>query len=195
MLKKLIASFEDRTDLPIEVGEIAEAIIAEGIQDEIHFVPVDADPAKIHGAFARFRYTPRPYAEAVWVAHIPYNRRDPVEIQRLTACKELIHLFDSDFERTDTEDEVPALIERLVGPFSSDEVGIANLMAIKDNLAIYMCLPLLLPRAALLLLRAEIAAERMTSIEAAEIACMPHDLVVLMLDENWDTLNGALSAL
>lgn len=195
MLKKLIKSFEDRTDLPIEVEEIAAAIVAEGVQDEIHFVPVDADPAKIHGAIARFRYTPRPYAESIWVAHIPYNKSDPVEIQRLTACKELIHLFDTDFERTDTETEVPALIERLVGPFSSDDVGIANLMALKDNLAIYMCLPLLLPRAALLFLRAEIAAERITSVEAAKIACLPHDLVVLMIDENWDTLNGMLTTL
>lgn len=195
MLKKLIKSFEGRTDLPIEVKEIADAIIAEGCQDEIHFVPVEADPSKIHGAIAKFRYSPRPYAESIWVAHIPFNSRDSIEIQRVTCCKELIHLFDSDIERTDTESEVPALIERLVGPFSTDDVGLANLMALKDNLAIYMCLPLLLPRAALLYLRSEIAAQRMTAVEAAAIACMPLDLVILMLDENWDTLNGALLAL
>lgn len=192
MLKKIIESFENRTDLPIEVEEIAAAMVAEGVQDEIHFVPVDADPAKIHGAIARFRYRPIPYADPVWVAHVPFNSQDPVEIQRVTCCKELIHLFDSDLERTDTDEEVPALIERLVGPFASDDVGLANLMALKDNLAIYMCLPLLLPRAALLHVRAEIVAARMIPKEAAALACMPLDLVELMLDENWDTLNGVL---
>mgnify|MGYP006870081088 CR=1 FL=1 len=195
MLKKLIKSFEGRTDLPIEVEEIATAIISEGLQDEIHFVPVEADPNRIHGAVGRFRYRPRPYADPIWVAHIPFNSRDSLEMQRVTCCKELIHLFDSDLERTDTEEEVPAFIARLLGPFSSDDLGLADLMAGKDKLAVYMCLPLLLPKAALRFLRQEVKAGRLTSTEAAEIACMPLDLVVLMLDENWDSVNGALEAL
>jgi hypothetical protein len=165
------------------------------VTDEVHFVPVEADPDRIHGAIGRFRYRPRPYADPVWVAHIPFNSIDSLEIQRVTCSKELIHLFDSDLECTDTEEEVPAFIARLLGPFSSDDLGLADLMAGKDKLAVYMCLPLLLPKAALRILRREVVEERLTTVEAAQLACMPHDLVVLMLDENWDSVNGALEAL
>ncbi len=195
MLKAIIKHFESRTDLPIEVEEIAKAITDGGCQDEIHFVPVPADPSRIHGAIGRFRYRPGVYAEPVWVAHIPYNANDSTEMQRVTCCKELVHLFDTDLEKTDTEAEVPALIERLVGPFSSDSLGLADLMAGKDKLALYMCLPLLLPKAALQHLRKEVRAGKMTAVEAAKLACMPVELVTMMLADNWDTLNGALEAL
>jgi hypothetical protein len=195
MLKTVIKHFEGRTDLPIEVNEIAQAIVELGCQDEIHFVPVEADPAQIHGLVAKFRYSLGVYADSIWVAHIPYNSNDSVEMQRVTCCKELVHLFDSDLEKTDTEEEVPALIERLLGPFSSDNIGLADLMAGKDKLALYMCLPLLLPKTALQHLRQEVREGRKDANSVAALACMPVELVTMMLADNWDTLNGALEAL
>jgi hypothetical protein len=192
MLNSVIQRFAMRVELPIEVSEIAAAIIEEGVQDEIHFVPVEADRSQIHGAFARFRYRPRVYADPIWVTHIPYNSNDSLPWQRVTCCKELVHIFDREIECTDTEEEVPEFIEKLLGPLSTEDYGIADLMAGKDKLALYQCLPLLLPRAALLVAREAVQSGRKTVEEVAEWAQMPVGLVRMMLGEQWEVLNGAI---
>lgn len=195
MLKNIIARLAGEVNLPIEVSDIVDALVAEGFIDEIHFVPVDGDLAQIRGAFARFQYHTGPYSDPVDVAHIPYNSNDSVPGQRVTCCKELIHLFDSDLERTDTEDEVPEFIEKVLGPLNNDDFGLIDLMASKDKLALYQCLPLLMPRAALDVAREAVASDRLTVQEVAEWAQMPLPLVRLMLDDQWDTLNGRLAAI
>ena len=194
MLKELIKKFEAQVELPVEVAEIADAIVDAGVQDEIHFVPVDADASSIRGAFARFRYQPGVYAEPVWVTHIPYNSNDSLEWQRVVCCKEMIHLFDSDLERTDTEEEVPEFLEKLLGLLSTEDYGVADIMASKDRLALYQCLPLLMPKAALKIAREAVAAGTASAEDVAAWAVMPIDLVRLMLHEHWENLNGALEA-
>lgn len=194
MLKKIIADIEHRDELPVEVSEIVDAIIAEGCEDIIFLKGVDADRSEVHGAFWKFVRHTGVYSDPQHVAIIPYNQNDPIEWQRVTCCKELMHLFDSDLERTDNAEEVPALIDRLLSRFSSDEVGKADLMASKDKLALYMCLPLLLPKAALLQARAAVASGAKTEEEIASAASMPLDLVRLMLDEEWDSLNGRVQS-
>lgn len=195
MLKNVIARLEGEVNLPIEVSDIVDALVAEALIDEVHFVPVDGDLAQIRGAFARFYYHNGPYSDPIDVAHIPYNSNDSIPDQRVTCCKELIHLFDSDLERTDTEDEVPDFIEKVLGPLNGDDFGLIDLMASKDKLALYQCLPLLMPKAALDIAREAVASQRMTVEEVADWAQMPTSLVRLMLHEQWDTLNGALAAI
>lgn len=195
MLKELIKKFEQHTSLPIEVSDIAEVIIDAGIQDDIHFVPVDADTSIIRGAFVRFHYRPGVYAEPAFVAHISFNANESPEWQRVICCKEMIHLFDSELERTDTPDEVPEFLDKLLGPLSNDSYGVTDIMASKDRLALYQCLPLLLPKAALEIARSAVSNGEKTTEEIAEWAGMPLDLVTLMLDQQWDTLNGALEAM
>lgn len=192
MLKNLIELFEDRVELPIEVQEIADAIIQLGVQDEIHFVDVDAEPSKIHGAFARFRYNNGVYAEPIWVTHIPYNRNESLEQQRVVCCKEMMHIFDSELEKTDTEAEVPDFLDKLIGPLSTDDFGLADYMAAKDKFALYQCLPLLFPKAALHIAREAIEAGTKSPEEVAEWAKLPKSLVNLMLNTDWDDLNDVL---
>lgn len=192
MLKELIKQFEGRTQLPIEVEEIAQAIIDRGFQDEIHFVDVDADPASIHGAFARFTYHKQMYGEPVLVTHIPYNARDPLELQRVVCCKEMMHIFDSDLERTDKEGEIPEFLDKLLGPLTTDDLGLADYMAAKDKVAVYMCFPLLLPKAALQVARQAVKDGLKTHEEIADWAKVPLNVVKLMLEDDWETVNGAL---
>jgi hypothetical protein len=194
MLKKIVESLKDRTALPVEVEEISAAIIREGCQDTIYFKGIDEeDPAQIHGAFWQYVRRPGVYADPEFVALIPYNNRDTVAWQRVTCCKEMVHLFDSDLERTDKSDEVVDLIGRLLSRLSTDDFGVVDLMASKDKLALYYCLPLLLPKAALLVARDAVKAGTLTVKKVAEDACMPIGLVRLMLNEEWDTLNGHLT--
>lgn len=193
MLKKLIKQFEECTALPIEVEEIANAIIELGVQDEIHFVDVDAETAEIHGAFARFRYRKGVYADEIWVTHIPYNKNDTLEQQRVVCCKEMMHIFDSELEMTDTESEVPDFLDKLLGPHSTDDFGLADFMAAKDKFALYQCLPLLLPKAALKIAREAVEKNQKTPAEIAVWARLPINIVNLMLNKEWDTLNGMLT--
>lgn len=188
MLQNLINRFSGQTDLPIEVDHIIDAIRDLGWQDEIYLFPADTDPTKVRGAFRQFTYTKAVYGDPQLVTHIVYSRNVSREWQRVICAKELIHIYDSVVSKTDTEDEVSQLLDRLVGPLSSEDYGLADLQAAKDRLALYQSLPLLLPKAAL-----EIA--RGNSLEpefVAKRACMPIELVRLVLSEEWQELNGLL---
>lgn len=195
MIRDVIKKLETQDELPIEVSDITAEIIAGGCQDEIFLKGVEAETSEIHGAFWNFVHRPGVYADPRFVAIIPYNINDPLEWQRATCVKELMHLFDSVLEKTNTDDEVNGLIDRLLGRLSSDDVGLSDLMAGKDKLALYMGLPLLLPKAALLQAREACNAGTATIADIARDAVMPEELVELMLDEEWDTLNGKLETL
>jgi len=195
MLKKFIKDTEGRADLPVEITDLADAITAKGLADVdiVYLKSVEANPSEIHGAFWCYRQSLGVYRKYQTVAVIPYNANDPIEWQRVTCAKELMHLFDTELEQTNQDNEVCDLINRLLNRFSSDDVGLADLMAGKDKLALYMCLPLLLPRAALLEAREAVENEQLTVKDVAEKAVMPVDLVKLMLDPEWDTLSRRLA--
>lgn len=192
MLKDLIEKFADRLELPIEVSELAAEAIKISAQDEIHFFPVVADPAQIRGAFVQYRYRQGVYSDSVWVTHIPYCEGEDIAWQRVICAKELVHLFDSEIERTDTAEEIPEFMEKLLGPLSTEDYGLADLMANKDRLALYQSLPLLMPKAALVAARKAVQAGQKTPQDIAHWAVMPLPLVSLMLHEHWETINGAL---
>lgn len=195
MLKTIIDGLKGRTALPIQVSEIAAAITHAGCQDIIYFKGIDGEnPAHIHGAFWRYTRRPGVYADPEYIALIPYNLNDTLAWQRVTCCKEMVHLFDSNLERTDKAEEVVELLDRLLGRMSTDDFGVVDLMAGKDKLALYYSLPLLLPKAALELARADVAAGRKTADQVASDAGMPLGLVEMMLNAEWDTLNGHLEA-
>ena len=99
-MSQLIKQFENRTELPIEVQEVADAIIKLGVQEEIYFTPVDVDLAHMHGAFRQFMRHPYVYSEPNRVTHIPFNKRDPLELRRVVCCKEMMHFFDRSLEQT-----------------------------------------------------------------------------------------------
>lgn len=193
MLAELIENFADRVELPIDVQEIADAIRELGFQDEIRFYDVEADSSTIRGLFDQFTYRPGVYAEPVLVTLIPYNSNDPVEWQRVVCCKEMMHIFDSDLEKTDTPEEIPDFLDKLLGPLSTDDFGLADFMAAKDKVAMYQCLPLLMPKAALEVARGAVDSGEKSPAEVAEWAKLPERLVRFMLLKEWDTINGALT--
>ena len=181
MLKGLIDHFKGETNLPIEVGEIANKIIEMGYQDEIHLFPVDCDPTMVRGVYTQFRYSGAPYSDARWVTHIAYCQNVTLEWQRVICAKELVHIFDPTVAKTDTEEEVSALLDQLVGPLSTEAYGLADLMAAKDRLALYQCLPILLPNASLDIAREEVRAGRKSEQDVANWAAIPLQFIQLML--------------
>ena len=166
-----------------------------GCQDEIYLFPADCDPTLVRGVFRQFRYRKTLYGEPTWVTHIAYSKNVPVEWQRVICAKELVHIFDPDSTKTDTDEEVNGLLDKLVGPLSTEDYGMADLQAAKDRLALYQCLPLLLPKASLDIAREQVRTGQKTEQEVADWALIPLRLVSLMLSEHWENLNGALEVL
>ncbi|HRV61819.1 MAG TPA: hypothetical protein P5036_02485 [Albidovulum sp.] len=192
MLKKLIEQFSGGTNLPIEVDDIVRAITEMGVQDEIHLFQADTDPAVVRGVFHQYRRPRGLYCEPDWITQIVYTKNIDVAWQRVICCKELVHLFDAHVEQTDTEEEVSELLKKLLGPLSTEDYGLADLMAAKDRIALYQSLPLLFPRASLEEARWAVQSGEKTPEEIADWACIPVQFVRLMLSEHWEHLNGAL---
>lgn len=195
MLKELVGHFENEVDLPIEVEEIALKINEMGLQDEIYFFPADIDPRKLRGGVRQFRPVPVPYGDSQWTTHIAYSKHLDLGWQRLICAKELVHIFDPGVARTNTEEEVSQLLEKLVGPLSTEDYGFADLQAAKDRIALYQALPLLLPKAYLDTARRAVADGLRTPQDVASEAVMPLRFVTLMLSSDWETINGALEEL
>lgn len=191
-MKKLVAEFSEQTGVPIEIGDIAAKLIEQGYQDEIYFHPVDSNPEVVRGVFYQFRYSPGVYVEPVWVTHISYSANLPVEWQRVICAKELVHIFDHQTAKTNTGVEVSQLLDKLVGPLSTEDYSLADLQAATDRVALYQCLPLLLPRSVLEIGRASMRAGHLDIEEFSAELCMPVALVRLMLSDEWDGVNGEL---
>ena len=87
-LARLIAKFAGVAELPVEIPEVRDAIVALGFQDDIVFVPENIDPGKLRGVI--YRYTKRDgvYGEPKLCTLIVYSQNLPIEWQRVVCGKE-----------------------------------------------------------------------------------------------------------
>lgn len=191
-MKLLLDYFADVTDLPVEIDDVVQAIVQLDLQDEVYLFPVNSDPSELRGAIRQFRYSPGVYADPQSVTHIVYTTQVPLSWQRVICAKELVHIFDRKAEKTDTPDEVSELIEKILGPLSTEDYGFADLQAAADRLALYQCLPLLFPPKALAKAKEAVSSGVMTVEQITEVVCMPEGFVRIMLSDDWEKLNGFL---
>lgn len=188
-LQKLIAKFSTRTELPIEIPEVREEIIAMGIQDKIVFCPdAEMDKTKLKGAYMQFRVRPTMYGEYEDWSLIVFCANEGIPWQRMICAKEMIHILDDEAERTSTLDQLDGLLNRLLGSVSTEEFNIFDIMAAKDRLALYQAIPLLFPMAARDNAIQAVKSGRKTLHEIADDACLPVELVSLALTDNWPGL-------
>lgn len=184
-LKNLFDAVSQTTLMPLEISELAAELVRVGCQDQITFIPVDVDPREVRGIFYRYTQHPRPYADPELVTLIVYSKNIPLDLQRIVCCKELIHTCDSDVERTNTEEEVQGLLDKLLGPLSTEDFGMADIMAAKDKLALYQALSIVFPDSAREQARELIAEGRKTVADVARWVCLPVGLVELVLGDEW----------
>jgi len=192
MLSDLIEYFSRMHELPIKIEDIASQINAMGIQDEIYIFQADTNPTKVRGGFHQFTYSKGVYADPQRVTHIVCSKNVPLEWRRVICAKELVHIFDTTAARTSTKEEASQLLDRLVGPLSSEDYGLVDLQAAQDRLALYQSLPLLMPNAALSVARDSVARNLKTIEDVSRWACMPIEFVRLMLSDEWKDVNGVL---
>jgi hypothetical protein len=195
-LAKLIHQFSEAEKLPVEIPEIRDAIVALGFQDEIIFHPEPIDPAQLRGVF--YQYTlrdPPPYGDQRLCTLIVYSGMLPVDWRRVVCGKELIHVMDARVAHTKTADEINDLLIKLLGPFSTEDFGLADFVAAKDKLALYQILPVLFPVSARKSAAAKLASGEKTIEEIAAWACLPLQLTRMVMAEDWIAFEKEICAI
>lgn len=146
MLAQIISSVDNIGAFPIQAQQIIDKIIEFGVQDRV-IVCKDNEMNTdfLRGLFYRYRSRDAVYGEPAFVSLVIYPGKVDINNQRMIVAKELVHVFDSKEEMTDTIEELDALADRVLGPLATDDVGIGDLMALKDKIAFYQAIPLLLP--------------------------------------------------
>jgi hypothetical protein len=194
-LLRVLEHFEQTRELPIEIPEIRDVVLGMGFQDSITFVPCGKmDPAKLRGAFYQYTTHAGVYVAPHFRTLIVYSRQLSKDWQRLVCAKELIHVLDGKAEKTKTEDEVQGLIDKIIGPLSTEDFGLADIMAAKDKLAVYQALAVLFPDAA----RADALAKKAegkTPEEIAKQASVPLRFVKLVLTDEWPAAKKDICAI
>ncbi|MGA8169563.1 MAG: hypothetical protein WB816_01805 [Methylocystis sp.] len=189
MLEKIIAEFSEVSELPIEITEVRQAILRNGVQDRIVFCPDEAmDQTKLIGAY--YQYTRRDglYGDTELVSIIVFCSKLEVSWQRMICCKEMVHILDDDAEKTDTLEELDGLLTRLLGPLSTGDFNIFDIMATKDRLALYQAIPLLFPMTARNNAVEKLKRGECSVADIAEAAVMPKQLIEIALRDEWPRL-------
>lgn len=185
MLRELVQRISERRELPIEVEDIRQAIIETGVVQRIKIIPWNMDPDELQGVFYQYEYIPAPYAQPELLTTICYSDQMELPWQRVVCCKEMIHIFDDEIGKTDTAEDVDGLLEKILGPLSTEDYGIVDFQATLDKLALYQCLALLFPAAARqdALTAIERGTETVNSV--SKQANLPTSLTALILQDDW----------
>ncbi len=186
-----MSEFSECKDLPIEVNEVADALIKHGIQDSIIFSREDTDPGKIRGIFYQYTTSPGVYCQPDFVTLIVYSSNVDLAWQRLICCKELIHVCDARIEKTDTQQEVSDLLEKILGPLSTEDYGLADMMAAVDKIALYQALAILFPAAARDSAREQLSNQK-TIEDIVKWVALPKQFVELVVSDDWPDIQNSL---
>ena len=199
-LSKLIEQFDAYANAPIELTDIADALIELGIQDEIIFCKQDVDPGDLRGLYYRFK---RPLAQfrqptgaysSKNVSLIIYSQHSTLAEQRVACAKELSHICDPVGAQPLTEQSIRDLADKVIGPLNPSSGTETNLAATLDTLGEYRAYALLVPEEL-----AGIAKKKLTdgaSIEAlADWLAVPEDVVETVTSDRWAGLRAAILAI
>lgn len=112
-------------------------------QDELYYVPVDLDPHISLGHIKQYRIQTGIYnGDPTWVTEIRYFQGLNTCWKRYVCCKELMHVFDSQAERTDTAEKFQQLVNEIETPLPRDE---ASPMYDTESRTLWMAIAVLCP--------------------------------------------------
>lgn len=180
---KLVQKFEDRTDFPVTLNEVRDAVIGFGGSDAIRFKAVDIERDILRGICYRYKPIPRPYAaQEEWI-DILYAESLDEDWRRLVITKELIHVLDKEAHRTKNEEELDNLVRRmsrrpeLRDGFSWHETS--------DRVGLFQALGILFPFAARALIKDKYDAGHISDEMIAHRATVPVQFVAFLMSNEW----------
>lgn len=194
MFKNLQAKFDGRTELPIEIQDICDALVEMGYQDDIRVVSEEMDLTQLLGAYAQWREPNGMYGESNWVSLIVYPTNVEPMMQRLICAKELVHVCDAQVTKTNDKKEIMELAEVLCNKTVIPEgMQITSMKVATDVLAQAKALMLLFPKAARIIARQRIDESDLTLEDLERISQIPMRTLTDLLDPEWEDIAALLS--
>jgi len=111
LLPDLIEYTSQTQTFPVQVENIKQWFVDRGIQEEINLLEVEMRRDVCAAIFERRSGVAPPYADTPRVANILISNELNECWKRLIACKEMIHLTDSEGQRAKTREQIQTLIE------------------------------------------------------------------------------------
>ncbi len=194
MFKNLHAKFDGRTELPIEVQDICDALVEMGYQDDIRVVSEEMDLKQLLGTYTQWREPNGVYGEPKWVSLIVYPSNLDQMRQRVVCAKELVHICDAEVNKTNEPQEIMELAQALSDKApSTANMQITEMKIATDILAQGKAYMLLFPKAARIVAKKMIDDHEITLLQLEEILQIPSQTIEEMLDPEWEKMAELLS--
>ena len=193
MIKKIIYKVQNLQKFPVEICDVVDILIENGIQDNIIIDFFDKPVEELRGVCYQYTVSPGVYVPPDFVSLIAYNKNLSLNWQRITCCKELVHVCERQFERTNSLELVEGLLEKLVRSRSSEDFGLSDYMATKDRLGVYLALGILFPISARKQAEKAISDGTASVSLVAEWACIPEPLIKIALLPEWPEIFNSLT--
>lgn len=174
--------FSEQTKLPVLISDVRKFILNKGMISEIIRYGVDIDPAKLHGGFHLYRDIAPPYQEGALIARVGYPKSASGSLQRLIVVKEMLHTLDPRHATSPTMNDVEKLVCDLLVREAEQEIGIA---AAVDHNGLLNALRVLMPFAALAIIRPAYKRGTVTLDAIAAEAGLPRSYVGVTLTDSW----------
>lgn len=194
LFKNLQAKFDGRTELPIEIQDICDALVEMGYQDDIRVVPETMDLTQLLGAYAQWREPNGAYSESKWVSLIVYPSNVDLQSQRLICAKELVHVCDSHVAKTYDPKDIMELAEVLSNRGTIPAgLQITSMKVAADVLAQGKALMLLFPKASRIIARQQIKDGKLSLDDLEGLSQIPRQTLEDLLDPEWEEVAELLS--
>lgn len=193
MFDHLQTKFSGRTELPIEIQDICDALVEMGYSDDIRVMPEKMDLTQLLGTYVQWTEPSGVYGEPKWVSLIVYPENVDIMMQRLICAKELVHVCDKNVAKTKDPKEIMELAQVLCDRDMADDMQITGLKVATDVLAQGKALTLLFPKAARIVARQQINENQLTIDELEKVVQIPASTLEQMLDPEWEELADLIS--
>jgi hypothetical protein len=155
-------------------------------QDELYYVPVELDPEVSLGHIKQYRVPNGVYdGNPTWVTEIRYFRELNKCWQRYVCCKELMHVFDSQAERTDTAEKFQQLVDEIETPLPAGE---ASPMYDTETRTLWMAIAILCPASVRERFKPDWDAKKLSDYEIALELRVPEILIKTIMGPLYDRM-------
>lgn len=129
--------------LPIRVSDVVPVVKELMSQDEVYFTAVELDPTISLGHIKQYRESTGVYsADPLWITDIRYEKALNICWKRFVCCKELMHVFDTQEERSNSAERFARLLKELEAPPLAEQ---ASEMYFSENRTQWKALAILCP--------------------------------------------------
>jgi hypothetical protein len=184
-IREALTSFSTYTRLPVNIDDIVDFILEQGLQDELTFHPVSVNAAILKGTILQYTRHDAPYGDPIRVSQILYAASLSLPWQRLVCAKELVHIMDGVGEITRTREEVNLLVTEIVLPPDAQYIPQLAHHTLADHAAVLAALGFLIPFDARRELLPAFKEGRIDAAGVADLAEVPEHYVPMVMADIW----------